>query len=150
MSMDNHTGEVVAKESGKGTSLHKGEKVFIIDDDSFLTNMYTVKFKQQEFEVETASSGPAALEKLRGGYKPDLMLVDVVMPGMDGLEYLEAVRKDHLADDTVIIVLTNQSQQTDIERAKKIGVHGYIIKASTIPSEVLQETIKVLDAAKKK
>jgi two-component system chemotaxis response regulator CheY len=91
-----------------------------------------------------------ALEKLKNGYKPDLMLVDVVMPAMDGLEYLEAVRKDHLADDTVIIVLTNQSQQTDIERAKKVGVHGYIIKASTIPSEVLAETIKVLEASKKK
>lgn len=127
----------------------QGEKVFIVDDDSFLTNMYSLKFKKEGFDVETAASGPAALEKLKGGYVPDLMLVDVVMPTMDGLEYLEAVRKDHLADDAVIIVLTNQSQQADIERAKKIGVHGYIIKASTIPSEVLTETIKVLRAAKK-
>lgn len=138
------------KDVGKVVGSHTGEKVFIIDDDSFLTNMYTLKFKQQGFVVEIASSGPMALEKLKSGYKPDLMLVDVVMPAMDGLEYLEAVRKDHLADDTVIIVLTNQSQQTDIERAKKIGVHGYIIKASTIPSEVLAETIKVLEASKKK
>lgn len=145
--------DITQKVSASPTT-HSGEHdkgtVFIIDDDSFLINMYSLKFKQQGFTVETASNGPAALEKLRGGYRPDLMLVDVVMPSMDGLEYLEAVRKDHLADDAVIIVLTNQSQQTDIERAKKIGVHGYIIKASTIPSEVLSETIRVLNSARKK
>jgi CheY-like chemotaxis protein len=123
-------------------------KVLIVDDDDFLLNMYALKFKKQGVAVETALGPQQALSKLREGYAPDMLLVDVVMPSMDGIELLEAIKKDHLADEAVLIVLTNQSQQTDIERAKKVGVHGYIIKASTIPSEVLAETMKILEAAK--
>jgi CheY-like chemotaxis protein len=125
-----------------------GRKVLIVDDDEFLLNMYAMKFKKEGFDVNTATGSLMALGKLREGYVPDLMLLDVIMPTMDGLELLESIRNEKLVPNAVSIFLTNQSQQVDIERAKKLGVNGYIIKASTIPSEVLTETLKILDANK--
>lgn len=84
-----------------------------------------------------------ALEKLQEGYKPDIMIVDVVMPGMDGVELLEKVRAEKLAKDAIVVVLSNQGQQSDIDRAKEQGIHGYIVKATTIPSEVLKEVLRI-------
>lgn len=124
-------------------------KVLLVDDDKFLIDMYALKFKKGGLDVNTATSGEDALAKLRGGFIPDIILLDIVMPGMDGLELLEGIRKDHLADRAVVVVLSNQGQQSDIERAKKIGVHGYIVKASTIPSEVLEEVMKIFKANRK-
>lgn len=121
----------------------------IVDDDEFLLNMYSVKFKKEGFDVETAAGGAPALEKLKGGLKPDVLVLDIVMPTMDGLELLEKIKKENLAIGSIIIVLTNQGAQQDIDRAQKLGVDGYIVKASTIPSEVLDEVLKVLKAHQK-
>ncbi len=126
-------------------------KIFLVDDDKFLLDMYALKFERGGLEVNTAAGPAPALDKLRAGYVPDILVLDMVMPGMDGIELLEAIRKDKLAPETVtVIILTNQGQQSDIDRAKKAGVHGYIVKASTIPSEVLAEIQKIYQANTKK
>lgn len=125
-------------------SVKKQYKVLLVDDDQFLLNMYSIKFKASGFEVETASGGPDALSKLRNGLLSDVLLLDVVMPAMDGLEFLDHVKKESLIPNSLYIVLTNQGQSTDIERAKALGVHGYIVKASTIPSEVVEEVKTIL------
>ena len=67
------------------------------------------------------------------------------MPGMGGFGALEAIRKEHLAEKTKIIILSNQGKDTDIEKAKQFAVDGYIIKASAIPSEVLTETLNIIN-----
>lgn len=126
----------------------KNIKVFIVDDDKFLLGMYSLKFANNGYDVETTVGSVAALEKLRAGAKPDIMLFDIIMPFMDGLELLKTVRDEKLAPDSVIVMLTNQSQSSDIERAKELHVDGYIVKAATIPSEVLHEVEKIY--AKKK
>lgn len=118
-------------------------KVLLVDDDKFLLDMYALKFSRVGLDVNTAVGSADALAKLRGGFVPDIMLLDVVMPGMDGLELLEAIRKEGLAPKSVVIILTNQAQASDLDRAKKIGVDGYIVKASSIPSEVLAEVSRV-------
>jgi CheY-like chemotaxis protein len=92
----------------------------------------------------------AALEKLRAGLKPDILILDIIMPYMDGLDLLKTVREEKLVDDAVVIMLTNQSQSSDIERAKELKVDGYIVKASTIPSEVLHEVEKIYEKKKGK
>ncbi len=119
-------------------------KIFIVDDDKFLLSMYSIKFQKEGFEVVVAVDGNDALTKLREGLKPDAIILDIVMPVMDGLELLQKIRDEHLVEDSVIIILSNQGQSSDIEKAKQLGVEGYIVKATTIPSEVLAEVKKVL------
>ena len=121
-------------------------KVLIVDDDKFLLDMYSVKFKEGGLEVDTALKGEDAITKIKGGFKPDILIFDLVMPGMDGFELIERLKKENLIEGVVAIVLSNQGLQSDIDRATSLGVSGYIVKASSIPSEVLQETIKIADA----
>lgn len=118
-------------------------KVLIIDDDRFLLDMYSIKFKEHGLEVNTSFGGEDALKKIREGYVPDIVLLDLVMPGMDGFGFLDAVRKDNLIPKAVLIILSNQGQPSEIEKAKERRVDGYIVKASTIPSEVLAEVMKI-------
>ena len=114
-------------------------KVLITDDDKFLLQMYSTKFTNNGYEVVSVQSSQEALEKLRDGFSPDIMLMDVVMPEIDGLELLKIVHEEGLAPKSVYIMLTNQSSPADIEKAKALGIHGYIVKATTIPSEVVSE-----------
>ncbi len=127
----------------------KKYKILIVDDDEFLLNMYSVKFAKSGLDVATSAGGEDALRKLHEGFTPDAVVLDIVMPGMDGFALLEKIRAEKLAKDAIVVFLTNQGQSTDIERAKKLGAQGYIVKASTIPSEVLTEVMKHLEEAKK-
>lgn len=120
-------------------------KIYLVDDDRFLLDMYAVKFRAQGHEVTAFSGGKEVLEALRTKPGPDAMLLDIVMPEVDGFEVLETVRKEALVPTTKIIILSNQGQESDIERAKSLGAAGYIIKASAIPSEVFTETITIIE-----
>jgi len=124
------------------------KKIMLVDDDAFLLDMYSVKFKNNGYEVRVSDNAEAALKVLRDGYAPDAMLVDIVMPDMDGIGFVSAVRKENLAGKAALIMLTNQGLPDDIARAKKLNVDGYIIKATTIPSDLLKETEKILAAKK--
>ncbi|MEK7150060.1 MAG: response regulator [Patescibacteria group bacterium] len=126
----------------------KKKKILLVDDDQFLIGMYSMKFSQYGFEIETATNGEEALEKLRGGYEPDILILDVVMPSLDGFGLLEKIRKDKFAPDAIVIMLTNQSQKSDIDQANKLVVHGYIVKATTIPSEVVEEVVSIYNKNK--
>lgn len=120
-------------------------KIFLIDDDRFLLDMYAVKFKNAGHDIEVFQSGEEALTALREKAPPDAFLIDVIMPGLSGFETLETIRKEKLAPQAKAIMLTNQGQDTDIDKAKELGAAGYIIKASAIPSEVLSETISIIE-----
>ncbi len=122
--------------------------ILFVDDDKFLLDMYSLKFTKNGFNVRTAEGGEDALKIINNGFEPDILLVDVVMPGMDGVEFITTVRKDSLAKDAVVIMLTNQGLADDIARAKKLNVDGYIIKATTIPSEVLSEVNRIYTNSK--
>lgn len=120
-------------------------KIFIVDDDTFLLNMYVAKFKKAGHDVETAKSGTDALKRLQDGFKPNVMLLDMVLPGMDGLELLKEIRKENLAPDTMFIMFTNQSGGEEIEAAKKLGVTDYIIKAELVPSGIVDKVLKIIE-----
>jgi CheY-like chemotaxis protein len=124
-------------------------KILFVDDDKFLLDMYALKFAKNNFEVNTAQGTDIALKLIRGGYEPDILLIDVVMPGMDGIEFLSTLRQENLIKKTVVIMLTNQGLPDDIARAKKLNADGYIIKATTIPSEVYSEVLKIYESIKK-
>lgn len=116
--------------------------ILFVDDDKFLLDMYTLKFSKNNFKVSTANSPEEALRVLRGGLNPDILLLDVVMPGLDGVDLLTIIRKENLAKNSMVVMLTNQGLQDDIAKAKKLNVDSYIIKSTTVPSEVLSEVMK--------
>lgn len=122
----------------------KKYKIYLVDDDRFLLDMYSMKFKSAGMNVTACQGGNFVLEELRKGTPPDAILLDIVMPEVDGFAVLEAINRENLAPKTKIIILSNQGQDSDIERAKELGAAGYIIKASAIPSEVLERTTKIL------
>ncbi len=125
-----------------------GKKILLVDDDRFLLDMYAIKFTKTGYEVKTADSTDGALKLVRDGYAADAILADIVMPGMDGLELVMTIRKEKLIPNAVVIMLTNQGSSDDISRAKKLNVDGYIVKATTIPSEVLVEVERIIKSKK--
>lgn len=120
--------------------------IYLVDDDRFLLDMYAVKFKAAGHTVTAFQEGMALLDALRKDPPPDVVLLDVVMPQIDGFGVLEVIRKEKLGGPAMkVIMLTNQGQPSDIERATQLKVDGYIIKASAIPSEVFSETIRIIE-----
>jgi CheY-like chemotaxis protein len=115
-------------------------KLMLVDDDMFLLGIYSHKFINNKFEVESFHDAAAALEKLKSGYVPEVLLLDILMPNMTGLDLLQKIRDEKLVPHSTIIMLTNESDPTEITRAKELGIQGYIVKATTIPSEVVQTT----------
>jgi len=120
-------------------------RIYLVDDDRFLLDMYAIKFKNAGHQVTAFQGGEEVLAALRKDPAPDAMLLDVVMPGMTGFEVLDTVRKENLAPTTKFIILSNQGQDTDLDRAKELKTAGYIIKASAIPSEVYAETLAIIE-----
>lgn len=131
--------------------LRRNYSVLLVDDDRFLLDMYAMKFSSCGCAVKAISNPQEALDYLRkGGNEPDMILLDVMMPGLSGFDFLETLRTEHLAPNATIIMLTNQGQDQDREKATSLGADGYIIKASAVPSEVLQQAITIVDSRKKK
>ena len=120
------------------------QKILIIDDDKFLLDMYALKFSGSGFEVVAFADAAEALEKVSGGLDPVAILLDVVMPGMDGFAFLEEFHKRKLSVHAVVIILSNLGQKEDIEKGLRLGAHGYIIKASSTPSEVVEKVKQIM------
>src|SRR3989338_7358088 len=123
-------------------------RIYLVDDDRFLVDLYAVKFRAAGHEVGVFSSGEELLAALRkaDAKMPNVILLDLVMPGIGGFGALEAIRKEHLAQGSKVVILSNQGQDSDIEKAKEMLVDGYIVKASAIPSEVFAETIRAIES----
>lgn len=109
----------------------------LVDDDNFLLDMYSMKFTQSGYQVQACLSVKVALDVLRGGYTPDAILFDLIMPIEDGFVFLSTLKTENLAPHAIRIALTNQSDETERKHAEELGTDRYIIKASMIPSEVL-------------
>lgn len=124
-------------------------KILILDDDKFLLGMYELKFKKDGHEVTAATSATDVLSQLKDGFAPDILLLDIILPGMDGLQLLEEIRKNKLCPSATVIMLTNQGGQEEIEKAKSLHVDGYLVKAALIPSEVVEQVLKIASQRKK-
>jgi two-component system OmpR family response regulator len=127
-------------------------RIFLLDDDRFLLDLYAAKFKSAGEGVEAFTSAEELLGTLRKSAaehtpNPDAILVDLIMPGMDGFTFLETVKKEGLAKGAKLIILTNEGADAEIERARSLGIDGYIVKASAVPSEVLSEVIRTIGSS---
>lgn len=126
--------------------MNKKYSILIVDDDKFLLEMYRKKFEHYGIVPELSIGSEDALTKIRGGFTPEVLVLDIIMPTMDGLELLETIRKEKLCPNAIVIMLTNEGEGAKIEKAKTLGAVGYIVKATSIPSEVTEEIIRIADA----
>ncbi len=123
---------------------HKKQKVLLVDDDTYLLGLYIRKAKNYDIEFVGVSGAQKALDEMHAGFIPDLLIIDIEMPVMNGFELLEKIREEALAPNAAIIVLTNKYELEFTKKAAEIGVGQYIVKASLTPSEVMKEVFRVL------
>ncbi len=119
-------------------------KILLVDDDAFLRDMYATKFGEDGFVVEVAKSGLEALTLMKDSPDFDVVMMDMIMPGMSGLDLLKEIQALSIQKKPKCIVLSNQSESTDVDEAMRIGAVGYIIKAEMIPSDVVKEVRKII------
>src|SRR3989344_3884858 len=130
-------------------------RIYLVDDDRFLLDLYTTKFKSVGEEVTAFTGAEELLEELRkdaGGAAaaPDAILVDLIMPGMDGFTLLETIKKEGLGRGAKLIILSNEGADAEIERARLFGVDGYSVKGSAMPSEVRAEVTRTIGESARK
>lgn len=118
--------------------------VLLVEDDDFLSNIYKTKFEMEKFKVTWAGNGEEGLEAARKK-KFDIILLDILMPKMDGFAVLEELKKDENTRNVPVILLTNLGQKDDVERGLEMGAVDYLIKAHTKPSETVEKVKSVLN-----
>lgn len=122
----------------------KKTKVLIVDDDAFLASIYATKLDIEGFEVVSARDGEEGY-KAAMKEKPDLILLDVLMPKLDGFETLKKLKSDPDTKAIPVIMLTNLGQKEDIEKGMQEGAADYLIKAHFVPAEAVEKIKKVLN-----
>ncbi|HET6924623.1 MAG TPA: response regulator [Candidatus Saccharimonadales bacterium] len=120
-------------------------KIAIVEDDLAISQMYRFKFEAEGFEVETAENGKLGLE-LAKSMKPDIILLDLMMPEMNGDEMLAALRKTAWGKGTKVVILTNKGEQEIPPEIKTLGVSAVILKADMTPRQVAEVVQKQLAA----
>jgi len=122
---------------------NKDLKILLIEDDPFLLSMYATKFELEGFKIATADNGEKGLE-MAGKENPDIILLDILMPKMNGFEVLEGLKADPKTKEVPVILLTNLNQKDEVERGMALGADDYLIKAHFMPSEVVGKIRKVI------
>lgn len=111
-------------------------KILVVEDDKFLVNAYRVKLTKSGFEVRIATDGQEALSTLQD-FRPDLILLDLVMPVMDGFTALAEIKKDKKLAGIPVIIASNLGQKEDIEKGKSLGAVDFIIKSNLSMDELV-------------
>lgn len=119
-------------------------KIILVEDDPFLIDIYTLKIKEAGFEVIAIEDGDKALNVLEKE-KPDLLLLDIVLPNYDGWEILKKVREKKQFQNLPVIILSNLGQKQEVEKGLDLGAVKYLIKAHYTPTEVVEEIKKILN-----
>jgi CheY-like chemotaxis protein len=112
--------------------------VLLVEDNDFIRNMYQLKLAKADIEVVEAIDGAMALSKIKE-HKPDVVLLDLMMPNVSGIEVLKELKKQNLTPALPVVVLTNVMDQATIDEAKKLGARDYIVKTDLTPSQVLDK-----------
>lgn len=118
-------------------------KILLVEDDAFLISMYVTKFELEGFVVLTADDGEKGLA-MAAAQQPDIILLDIMLPKMNGFDVLKGLKKNKETEKIPVILLTNLSQQSEVERGLSMGAQDYLIKAHFMPSEVLDKIKKIL------
>ncbi|MBP8017121.1 response regulator [Candidatus Gracilibacteria bacterium] len=113
-------------------------KILIVEDDKDISTMYKIKFQKEGFNVKVVENGLDAVTEVTE-FKPHVILLDIMMPSMDGFETLRVIRELAPSLHTKIIMLSNLNSKEDIEKSMRLGANAYLLKASTTPKEVVDK-----------
>ncbi len=128
-----------------GGNLNKGEKGFIlvVEDDKFLRELLVRKLKTVGFKISTAADGQEALRKIREEL-PQLILLDLVLPGVDGFDVLKQIKDDSQTNKIPVIILSNLGQREEVQKGLQLGASDYLVKAHFTPDEIIKKIEKIL------
>ncbi|MDD5430802.1 MAG: response regulator [Candidatus Pacebacteria bacterium] len=103
-------------------------RILLVEDEVFLSSLLKNRFQKEGFEVVLAQTGDEALTALSGGQKPDLILLDLILPGKSGFEVLETIKSDPRVTKVPVMIISNLGQDSDIQKGKELGAVDYLIK----------------------
>ena len=123
-------------------------KILIVEDDKFLRELMVRKLTaEHSFEVLSAMDGESGLKAMKD-QKPDLVLLDLILPGISGFDVLEKMKEDQHLTGMPVIILSNLGQQDDVEKGMKLGAIDYMVKAHFTPNEILEKIKQILEKTK--
>jgi DNA-binding response OmpR family regulator len=117
--------------------------ILIVEDDKFLRELITQKLVKEGYDTLMAIDGEEGIKKIREG-KPDLVLLDLILPGIDGFEVLSRMKEDENLAKIPVIILSNLGQREEVERGLKLGANDYMIKAHFTPREIIDKIKTIL------
>ena len=123
----------------------KNARILLIEDDKFLRRACEVGLKKRGFTVVTAADGEEGLRQARSEL-PDLILLDMLMPRLSGMEALEELKKNEQTRHIPVVILSNSSLEADMQKARELGAAGYLIKASLSLRELGDKIIALIEA----
>jgi DNA-binding response OmpR family regulator len=118
------------------------KKILIVEDDKFLRELISRKLQKEGYEIVQAADGEEGEKKIKET-KPDLILLDLILPGIDGFEVLSRIKQDPTVASIPVVILSNLGQKEEIEKGLKLGAVDYLVKAHFTPAEIV-EKIKVI------
>ena len=129
--------------SGEGQATMIKKKILIVEDDNFVAEVYSTKLFEMGHEVRIAQNGEEGL-KVIGEEKPDLILLDIIMPVMGGIEMLGELKKKDEWKQIPVILLTNVGEKESVQKVRNLGVQDYLIKSHFTPAEVIEKIESIL------
>ena len=119
-------------------------KILIIEDDRYISKMYQLKLSLEGYEVQVAENGREGVDKVKE-FMPDIILLDILMPELDGFEVLKIVKGDDATKDIPVLIMSNLGQEDHVDKGMKLGAIGYIVKSQYTPSKVVEKIKSVID-----
>lgn len=124
------------------------KKILLIEDDPFLIEIYTTKFKKEGFLIKSVKDGGFAVEEIKK-FQPDVLLLDIVLPSVNGWEILRTIKNNKNLCKIKVVVLSNLGEIADVKKAVNLGAEKYLIKSHYPPTEVVREVISLFNSNKK-
>lgn len=118
-------------------------KILVVEDDKFLRELITQKLIREGYDVKGAVDGEDGVIKIKEE-KPDIILLDLILPGIDGFEVLAKVKDDPELKNIPVLILSNLGQRDDVERGLKLGAVDFLIKAHFTPGEIIEKIEKIM------
>ncbi|MDD3888148.1 MAG: response regulator [Patescibacteria group bacterium] len=119
-------------------------KILIVEDDQFLVKIYQTKLESEGFDIELALDGEEGIEKA-GKFMPELILLDLILPKMNGFEVLKKLKTDEKTKNIPVIVLSNLGQESDVKQGMELGAVNYLIKSDHSINEIIDKIKKELE-----